>query len=102
MEISAFPTSTPTPTAKPAASPRRSDASAAASGASAAPSAGRPANLGNFQSVQQAMNNLPDSRADAVARGKALASSPNWPGAEIIHKLAEMFIADAGSAPAAN
>ena len=100
MKISSFPTPSPAPAVKPAPS-RKGDAGTAVGGASASFAAGRPASLGAFQSVQQAMNNLPDSRADVVARGKMLAASPNWPAAEIIHQLAEMFIADAKSGPTA-
>ncbi len=48
-----------------------------------------------YAPIQQAMNNLPDSRADVVARGKALAADPTYPALKIIGKLANLFVADA-------
>ena len=41
------------------------------------------------------MNDLPDSRADVVARGQALIADPTYPGLSIITKLATLFVADA-------
>lgn len=49
--------------------------------------------------IQQAMNNLPDSRADVVARGKVLAADPNYPALKIISKLANLFVTDAQASP---
>lgn len=48
-----------------------------------------------YEPIQQAMNNLPDSRADMVARGKALVADPTYPALKIISKLANLFVADA-------
>ena len=48
-----------------------------------------------FEPIQQALNKLPDSRADVVARGQQLIANPTYPGMEIIGKLASMFISDA-------
>ena len=48
-----------------------------------------------YEPIQQALNNLPDSRADVVARGKELIANPTYPGVEIIGKLASMFLDDA-------
>ena len=49
----------------------------------------------SYEPIQQAMNNLPDSRADVVARGQALIADPTYPGLSIITKLATLFVADA-------
>ncbi len=97
MEISSFSNPSPTPPSKPAPSGVRNGA-ASASGPAAPVASDQSVNLGAVQSIQQAMNNLPDSRADVVARGKALAASATYPAAEIINKLAEMFIEDAEAA----
>lgn len=48
-----------------------------------------------YEPIQQAMNNLPDSRADVVARGKALVADSTYPALKIIGKLANLFVADA-------
>ncbi len=56
---------------------------------------GDPFTASAYEPIQQAMNNLPDSRADVVARGKALAADPTYPALKIISKLANLFIADA-------
>ncbi len=56
---------------------------------------GDPLTVGAYEPVQQAMNNLPDSRADVVARGKALAADPEYPALKIISTLASLFIGDA-------
>ena len=36
----------------------------------------------------------PDIRPEAVERGKALAADPNWPGDEVLDKLAEKLLED--------
>ena len=54
-----------------------------------------PITLNAYEPIQQAMNNLPDSRADVVARGKALAADPKYPALKIISNLANLFIGDA-------
>jgi len=38
----------------------------------------------------------PDVRPEAVERAKNLANDPNYPGADAISKLANLFISDAG------
>ncbi len=48
-----------------------------------------------YEPIHQAMNDLPDSRADVVARGKALIADSTYPALKIISKLADIFIADA-------
>ena len=56
---------------------------------------GEPFTASAYEPIQQAMNNLPDSRADVVARGKALAADSTYPALKIISKLANLFLADA-------
>lgn len=42
-----------------------------------------------------ALANEPDVRADEVARGKALAADPDYPSADLLAKLADVFVNDA-------
>ena len=56
---------------------------------------GDPFTASAYEPIQQAMNNLPDSRADVIARGKALIADPTYPALRIISKLATLFVADA-------
>ena len=101
MEISSFSTS-PTPSAKPSSPTARSRETATARGASESSTPSTSLTLGAYEPIQQAMNNCPDSRAEVIARGKALAADPNYPSAEVAGSLARLFVADAESAFAAN
>ena len=58
-------------------------------------SSGDPFTASAYEPIQQAMNNLPDSRADVIAHGQALIANPTYPGIQIIGKLAAMFVSDA-------
>lgn len=75
--------------AKPKAQPART----AKSAASTAP-ADNPKTARN-ERLMQALRNQPDVRPEEVERGKALAADPNYPGDEVLGKLAEMFVNDA-------
>ncbi len=85
----------PTKTTTPG-NPAKSSESASANCASASRAAsGEPFSASAYEPIQQAMNNLPDSRADVVARGKALAADSTYPALKIITKLANLFVSDA-------
>jgi hypothetical protein len=43
---------------------------------------------------KQAMSQIPDVRAEKVARGKALVSDPNYPSKEQIKKIASLLAAN--------
>ena len=74
----------------------KSGGSTSVNGASESHSvSGDPFTASAYEPIQQAMINLPDSRADVVARGKALAADPTYPALKIISKLANLFVADA-------
>ncbi len=97
MEISSLSNSQSAVPAKPVAGAARGASTAPGRGASPAPASAPNVNLGAFEAVQQAMNHCPDSRAEAIARGKALAADPNYPPTEVADKLARLFLADAES-----
>jgi hypothetical protein len=99
MEISSYNSSSPVSPSKPAASAARGK-EASATRAASAPASGSTLSLNVFEPIQQAMNNCPDSRAEVIARGKALAADPNYPPAEVVGKLARLFVADAASGAA--
>ena len=100
MEISSF-SASPVPPPKPATPAARSREAAAARGTS---ETAQPVllTLGAFEPIQQAMNNCPDSRAEVIARGKALAADPNYPPAAVVGSLARLFVTDAAASLAAN
>ena len=41
------------------------------------------------------INNLPDTRSDALSKAQQLAADPNYPSSDIIGKLAGMFVNEA-------
>ncbi len=47
--------------------------------------------LANWPVLQQTLQNLPDSRPDAVARAKQLIADPNYPPPEMLESMAEQF-----------
>ena len=54
----------------------------------------------NFSPTQnntmlQQLHNQPEVRPDALAKAKQLAADPNYPPADIIEKLAKMFVDEA-------
>lgn len=47
--------------------------------------------LAKWPVLQQNLQNLPDSRPDAVARAKALIADPDYPPDSVLQSLAEQF-----------
>ena len=89
------PPTRPTKVSTPGSVAKTSE-NASANGTSESPSVSvDPFIASAYEPIQQAMNNLPDSRADVVARGKALAADSTYPALKIITKLANLFVADA-------
>jgi hypothetical protein len=50
------------------------------------------------RSLDAALAELPDVRAEAVARGKALVADPNYPSQEQIKKMSRLLAANLGRA----
>jgi len=58
------------------------------------------ADAGEFagtEALQRALNATPDVRPEAVARGKALAESPDYPPARTLEGLARLFAVSFGA-----
>jgi hypothetical protein len=74
-------------------SPRPKPAQAAkGGGASPASDSVKP---GVAEKLMEAIRNEPETRAEVVERGRALVADPNYPSAEQLEKLAELFVRDA-------
>jgi hypothetical protein len=74
-------------------SPRPKPAPAAkGAGASPASDSVKP---GVSEKLMEAIRNEPETRAEVVERGRALVADPDYPSAEQLGKLAELFVRDA-------
>lgn len=49
------------------------------------------ADLKESHRIQSALREIPDVRAEAVARGKALVADPNYPSAEQVKSIARLL-----------
>jgi hypothetical protein len=72
----------------------RPKSSQAAKGGEASPAADS-VKPGIAEKLMEAIRNEPDARAEVVERGRALVADPNYPNAEQLERLAELFVKDA-------
>ena len=72
-----------------------SDPSAPSSPASASPAlSADPVALRKVATLLTMLENKPEIRAEVVARGRALASDPNYPPPDVISKLAGLVVGE--------